>query len=661
MASAETDKKLLDFMSENPDHPLTPQGLGKLGLDDKDLKVYQFAIKNPDHPRAVEAKNSVFEKVRDFNPVVQEQGVPFLTRFGLKNLIGNNPELQVKYLEKKGYSAKIKDGQVVVAKPGETIYKVVDPEGLDLFDVTDVLGDIGEIAAATVATGAKFLGSIGAPATGGASLAAGMGAGAAATGGFEAGRQGIGKALGFREEFDPKQIAGAAAGGAAIPLIGAAFSKVARGAKGLGRAVIKSAKLKPEAAAIRAAAKKLGTQASPGQLSGSKLIQGMESSIRQSPYLGGAATRRAAEQQALALKVAAEDITAGPAITKFEAGEVLKKAIPEKFAKKLQPAEFVYDRLEEQFKNTPVSMRGVKNVLGRLARLEKKEAASEITPLLKEIAPKLENIKTVADLKRFRTTIRYLEQEKNIPRNRAVYRVYRALTEERSRAIKKAFEVAGPKNLRPFRRIQAEKAIKAADRLYADTFRDIEKSLPFKNVGFKAHLDKAIADTPAEQLVDRIFNTRDVGRLKAFKASFPAEFKEAQAAKVSEVLNKSLTKGEISPAKLLQNVKRLSPEARTLLFGTEKESKIKALEILINATPERIGPSGTPQGMQFDRFFNVMKQLGSVGKAQILKAPQRAEQFIKGVYLLERQGTKGRALGFGAVNQMNAMKARSKK
>jgi hypothetical protein len=65
--------------------------------------------------------------------------------------------------------------------------------------------------ATAFATGSKVVGAIGAPVTGGGSLAAGVGLGAVATGGFEAGKQALAKGLGLRDEYDVKRIAESAA------------------------------------------------------------------------------------------------------------------------------------------------------------------------------------------------------------------------------------------------------------------------------------------------------------------------------------------------------------------------------------------------------------------------------------------------------------------
>jgi hypothetical protein len=154
--------------------------------------------------------------------VVQEQRVDFLTRAGLKNLIGDSPKLQAEYLNKKGFQTRLEDGQLQVKKSGDKDWGVVDPEGFDMQDVTDLVGDVAEMALTGLgALAGATLGPVGAVA-----------GGAAATGAAETARQAAAKATGLREEFDPSQVAKSAALGAAIPaglgLAGAAAKGMAK-------------------------------------------------------------------------------------------------------------------------------------------------------------------------------------------------------------------------------------------------------------------------------------------------------------------------------------------------------------------------------------------------------------------------------------------------
>lgn len=147
--------------------------------------------------------------------VVQEQspGVSTYDRFLIKNF-ATNPEVGVKYLQEKNPGADVRNvnGQTIIKMPGETQYKVLDPDtgmlSADLpQDLLDISGDFARGAASSVATGLG--GATGGPIGAGA-------AGGAAGGGLEFLRQKLGQFGGLPQEVDPELIKEEAELGAAF-------------------------------------------------------------------------------------------------------------------------------------------------------------------------------------------------------------------------------------------------------------------------------------------------------------------------------------------------------------------------------------------------------------------------------------------------------------
>jgi hypothetical protein len=127
-------------------------------------------------------------------------------RFAIKNFIDENPALQKKYLDEKGYETRIVGDRVEMRRPDEARFRVVDPEGIDWSDfaleVGDITFDIAKGFAEAIGLGAKAVGTAAAPVTAGASIGAAAGIGAALGGATEAARQGIGMAAGLRDRPD---------------------------------------------------------------------------------------------------------------------------------------------------------------------------------------------------------------------------------------------------------------------------------------------------------------------------------------------------------------------------------------------------------------------------------------------------------------------------
>lgn len=145
-------------------------------------------------------------------PVVQEQspGVSAYDRFLIKNF-ATNPQVGIDYLKQKNPGADVRHvgGQTVIKLPGETSYKVLDPDTGIIS--SDFLGDVGDIAG-DVARGAltgmaATAGGLAGSAAGPLGAATGSGVAAAgAGGGLEYLRQKLGQLGGLPQEVNPDLI-----------------------------------------------------------------------------------------------------------------------------------------------------------------------------------------------------------------------------------------------------------------------------------------------------------------------------------------------------------------------------------------------------------------------------------------------------------------------
>jgi hypothetical protein len=158
-----------------------------------------------------------------------------------------------------------------------------------------VCHDALEAVVTGVASGAKVLGALGAPATGGASLAAASAAGGIATGAFEAGKQALAKGLDLREDFDTNRIVQSGLMGAAAPIVGKGIEK---GVGAVGNYFKNSApKLANESAKIAEAAKRIGIKPALRQQYDDRTISMLEESFEKVPTIIGRGIRKAAENR----------------------------------------------------------------------------------------------------------------------------------------------------------------------------------------------------------------------------------------------------------------------------------------------------------------------------------------------------------------------------
>ena len=143
----------------------------------------------------------------------------------------------------------------------------------------------------------------------------------------------------------------------------------------------------------------------------------------------------------------------------------------------------------------------------------------------------------------------------------------------------------------------------------------------------------AVQDIEPNVLVDKLFNTNKPMLLNQFKKNFPEQFESLRKLKVAEIFNSSLVKDEINPSKFIKATNKLEPEVRKIIFGEKfkditTENAFDALEKLVHSIPEKIGPSGTPQGMQFQELLNPLFQTKEAARYLLYKGLPNAKTVI---------------------------------
>ena len=178
---------------------------------------------------------------QDRGPKTIQEEHPALSvgdRLIIKNL-STNPESSINYLKKKYPDMDVQQnasGQIILKKPEEQEYRVLDPEGVTgIGELLKDIGDVGYDVISGIGTGAATAagGLAGAP-TGPGALGTAAAAGGGASAGFEAAKQGLGAALGLENNLNLSDIGIAGLAGAASPVLfgtGATAAQVAK--KGL--------------------------------------------------------------------------------------------------------------------------------------------------------------------------------------------------------------------------------------------------------------------------------------------------------------------------------------------------------------------------------------------------------------------------------------------
>lgn len=622
MPSIKEDKMALDWLADNHGDNRAPAVAGKLGLTPTDVQAWKWAKDNPADMRAIQVRNKVYDVVAETRPsAVDEQGgeirsgVP-VDRLAIKNLLDNDPEAQKAYLEKKGFKTRTStSGELMAKGPGESYYKAIDPEGIDRWDAADLITDT---------LSGLAIGGTASKAAGPAGVAIGAGLGAASGAGTELAKQGIARVSGLRDDFNFGEMARQGMIGAVIPPAVDAAGGLLKVAGSLaGKAVTKltGSGLKPNAEAIEAASEAIGAKATPGQLFEGEVVKKLEDSQRQAAGLiGGMGLRKQIEANVKAAKQTADDIVdSAAAKSAFEMGDEIGTKLKTAVTKRLQPAEEIYKKYEDELADKAIDQMALNGVFAAAkteARLNPDAVAA-----ISRFETVLKDVKNIDDLKLLRTEIGSAKRSAAANKNWAVANrlgdVESGLTDLRSQSILNAFDDTAKGDL-----VRAE--IQAADKIYASTIRDLENVVGKKiNKGSpKAELNSFLEKTPEISRINKVLKTNDPKQINKLRESFPEVFEAARAAKLAEIAKKAQPGEEINPRTLAKTIAALPPESKILLLGEDAAKKADALKTYLDSLPGKlVGPSGTPEGLRWLDIMNLINPLYYAKQAFSLGQP----------------------------------------
>lgn len=708
MPTVSETTQILDFISENPQDQRSFSALKKLGLEPIAIEAWKGVKNNPSDPKAIAVKNKIFDTISANLPAKQEinDTVGFVDRFAVKNLIDRDPELQKKYFEKKGFNARITDGQVEIKKPEDVQFTAVDPKGIDRFDIFDIFGDALEAVATGFATGSKVVGAIGAPVTGGGSLAAGVGLGAAATGGFEAGKQALAKGLGLREDYDVQRIAESAAIGGAAPLVikgaGKLLGKMGESIGWLSSKFGNAPKSPAQIQAIEDAAQVIGAKATPGQLSESKFIQKLESKMaQQTGKLGGTGFRSQIESNIKAAQETAESIIKDASSkTNFEIGDAVKKDLVETVKRRIDVPIAIYDKWENVLtskyadelarlkssasEQASLSLGAVRepsiqslnklNIYSpNVEQLKKtisglfsdKKMEQEGLSVLNKYKGLVDKINTFEDLKDFRSAIGTQLSDPNLNKSAlsVLNSLYSSTTNLRNEAIEKAAKSAiDPADKKLFSTALDE--IKDADAIYSSVSNDLKNVLygakRVKTGSPNMELDKFTA-IPEVSIIDKVLSTNDPKKIENVKNAFPEIFEKLRSGKIEDISARAAKNGVVNPKMLAKIIDKMEPETANMIFGIEGVKKAKALKVFLDSVPDKLGPSGTPEGLEFAQLFNPFAQGWSLAYDQFRKLVSETP-IGKDIFSRAGKGLQGSiATGLGEFGARNVFQTPSER
>lgn len=587
----------------------------KYGLDSSGIGAWG-ATENMevDDPTRIAVRNKVFDTISKNLPVDEVSTLNTWDRLKINNLIDERPDLQEKYLRKKGYDTRIDQGTVVFKRPDEAQFRAIEPGGWDVLEVFDWVDEAADIAAETFALGVKGIGTM----TGPTGMALGAAAAGTATAATEAAKQAIGIGAGVREEMDIGDIGKAFAEGAGGELTGRFVDTFT--ARPMRFLFGETQKPSIDADDLDEAEKLLDIKLPPGR----KMAEGSVQRGREALLLKEGADFNKNLQHV----VQQIDDVKSKFVSDFEAEAIRKKidlaeGFREKLGKeldaKLEPIEKVYAALDHTFdKMVKEGDMDLDNELlfdllvdVRDQAMQLETGAQNVGTVMDRIIADSMNVQTikgdVQSVSELRTRVRRIKAAtKDDPvLSDALDEAYDRITAFRSDQLKELAEefpdelsggVFGPTAL---------DALQNADRNYASLQERFKAAFRTTKPEKKQNA-QTILDTINELDPDKFLTKhgRNIERLEAMKKEYPETFKVIRAGIVGDIYQKAVKGTDLEPSAedILGQLNKMDAAKRAVLFGADDRAKQDALIKVINAMDIKADKKAQ---FQLRRFLNT--------------------------------------------------------
>lgn len=406
-------------------------------------------------------------------------------------------------------------------------------------------------------------------------------------------------------------------------VLGAGIKAGVSGAKGL----VSELAAKENAPQISEAAKRLGAKATPGMLSGSQTVQDLESSLQQSPTIGGALVRRQTKPVAGAIKNTAEGLVKDQTpLSPFDTGQKVKELLSRDIESKFAEPSRLFDELRQYTKDiasTPKSTKAVtRNMMSipEISTFEDGAAASAA----RSVAKVLEKNPSADEIKSLRTMIGKKAKVATDTDASGLWQIYDKLGRLEENTIKRG-AISSARTSKEGETIAQGMLgqLKAAKKGYSTQMGSAEEFAQATGLGkvrTPDQLTEKIGSIKSERLQKQLLPLDDVRAGEQLHQYSPETAGLLRQARLRDIAQKSSNADKVlTPGGLLRSTKNLNPEAEQMLFGKNK-GQLQDLRQVNSELPDIVGPSGTPKGEEVRQAFNPMTQAAGLGKYAMYRA-----------------------------------------
>lgn len=356
---------------------------------------------------------------------------------------------------------------------------------------------------------------------------------------------------------------------------------------------------------IIAAADRLGIKVTPGMLDDTGFVQRLEYTLANSPSLFGQSVAR--NQKAVLEKVddaVLEATKDASNLTPYQIGDKFKSGLTAKVGERLDPIKAAFDDVAESTKAIGITDKSKQAIIRNIKQIPEVRLSGG-KGKVGEYIDMISNIKTADDAKTvsslLSSEIRATQGKDKLVLMAIKDKVSTIETKSINRAALTAAKEAGLKG-DSGKQIGKEiiSDLKGARKGYQELASDLSAIAENTRVKFQggpsAYLDR-VESIPNEQIQRKFFNTENLRQLEGLKSKFPEEFNLLKQGKLQEIVENSLkpvsqVDAGISSVKFINEVNKINPEAKKLLFG-DAVKLLKDIETVQRSMPKNFNPSGT--------------------------------------------------------------------
>jgi hypothetical protein len=378
--------------------------------------------------------------------------------------------------------------------------------------------------------------------------------------------------------------------------------------------------------AIKEASKRLGVKPTAGMLSQSPIVQGLESSLEQSPSIAGSMVRKEVGNVRGGIQKALTPfVEQGSELSKIETGDAFKRGVIESIAQRHAPLAAKFDTLRASTRFIDIPDKSKLAVANNIMNINAVKLAPNepFAQMASRYSDYVLNAKTADDIKNIRGIVgKQLADAEGVDKH-VLGEIYKKLSGLEERTIKGA-AVAQARTSTEGAKIGSKmlSELKEAKKGYRELMESIGETADaagLKRVETVENFLDAVEKMPSEQVADKVFKMNDLRSLEVIEKAFPTEFGMLRRQRISDIIEKSSTKGMLDPGKLVKSIKDYDPQTLKKVFGGDINQVLQDIKTVMDSSPNMIGPSGTPQGNMFLEMMRPFFQLQEAGRYSLYK------------------------------------------